>query len=68
MPAGYVPSGTITATSPQNFQDSFIVPFYTNLTATAGLLWDVDPYGGGTDDYTTALPYRLIAAAWDDGA
>ena len=62
-----MPSGTITATSPANFQDAFIVPLYNSTTATAGLLWSVDPYGGGTDDFVTPLPYRLISAAWAQG-
>ena len=70
--AGFVPSGLLTATSPASYQDAFIAAFYppgalTNASHAAGLLWSVDPYGGGTDDTTAPIPYMLIGAAWDRG-
>jgi hypothetical protein len=40
---------------------------FTNNTSAAGYLWAVDPYGGGSDDFVTAMPYYLIGAAWDRG-
>ena len=70
--AGFVPSGLLTATSPANFADAFIAAFYppgalTNVSHAAGLLWDVDPYGGGTADDTHPIDYMLVGASWDRG-
>ena len=69
---GFVPSGLLTATSPASYQDAFIAAFYppgslTNASHAEGLLWTVDPYGGGTDDDTHPINYMLIAASWDRG-
>lgn len=70
VPAGFVPTGMLTATSPASYQDAFIASFYppgtrTNVSATEGFLWSVDPYGGGSDDEVAAFHYLLIGAAWD---
>ena len=69
---GFVPSGLLTATSPAAYTDSFVAAFYppgslTNASHTAGLLWDVDPYGGGTADDTYPIDFMLVGAAWDRG-
>jgi len=70
--AGFVPSGLLTATSPASYQDAFIAAFYppgslTNASHTAGLLWEIDPYGGGTADDTNPIDYMLVGASWDRG-
>jgi hypothetical protein len=69
---GLVPSGLLTATSPNNFEDAFFAGFYpphelTNQTNVKGETWSVDPYGGGTDDFTSPVNYYLIGAAWTRG-
>jgi hypothetical protein len=72
VPAGLVASGLLTATSPAAFTDAFIAAFYppqtlANATNAAGELWAVDPYGGGSDDFTTPIDFFLIGAAWSRG-
>lgn len=67
---GLEPTGLLTATSPNSYMDAFIAAFYapgtsSNSTDASGALWAVDPYGGGSDDFVTALDYYLIGAAWD---
>jgi hypothetical protein len=69
-PGNLEPSGLLTATSPASYQDAFIATAYppstlTNATSARGVLWAVDPYGGGSDDFVTPLSYVLIGAAWD---
>ena len=70
VPPNHVPSGLLTGTSPASYKDAFIAAFYprgtlSNATAARGVLWSVDPYGGGSDDYVTTFPYYLVGAAWD---
>jgi hypothetical protein len=70
VPPGLVPSGLLTATSPASYKDAFIAAFYpdgteTNSTTASGVLWAVDPYGGGSDDFTSPIDFVLIGAAWD---
>jgi len=70
IPPNHVPSGLLTATSPATYKDAFIAAFYpagtlSNATAARGVLWAVDPYGGGSDDYVSVFPYFLVGAAWD---
>ncbi len=70
VPAGFVPSGLLTGTSPASYRDAFVAAFYpsgtfTNNTNANGYLWAVDPYGGGSDDYVTEFDYYLVGAAWD---
>jgi len=53
----------------QDFADAFFAGFYppgalTNATKVAGETWSVDPYGGGTDDFTSPVDFYLIGAAW----
>ena len=72
LEAGLVPSGMLTATSPPSYQDAFVAAFYppgtiANGSNTAGSLWAVDPYGGGTDDFMSKISYYLIGAAWSRG-
>lgn len=68
---GFLPSGLLTATSPATYQDAFVAAFYPkgtrNNDTAQGLIWAVDPYGGGTDDFTTPIDYVLIGASWDRG-
>ena len=64
VPAGFVPSGLLTGTSPATYKDAFVAAFYpagtpTNAT-TGGYLWAVDPYGGGSDDMVTAFPCKCV--------
>ena len=61
VPAGYVPSGLLTGTSPADYKDAFVAAFYppgtpANSSSAAGYLWAVDPYGGGSDDEVTEFP------------
>jgi hypothetical protein len=70
VPPGLVPSGLLTATSPATYQDAFLGAFYPdgtlpNSTTASGVLWAVDPYGGGSDDFTSPVGFVLIGAAWD---
>ena len=65
VPAGFVPSGLLTGTSPANYKDAFVAAFYppgtaANNTDTNGYLWAVDPYGGGSDDVVTEFGYYLV--------
>lgn len=64
------PSNTHTlAASQDTATDAFFAGFYpprtrTNQTGVKGETWSVDPYGKGTDDFTSPIDFYLIGAAW----